>query len=93
MWQFGVECPPEHVGRQARPRAESDHLSQGMNAGVRPAAGQHADPLPRDLLDRRFQRPLQRFTPRLDLPARVIRAVVGEGELDGSHAYQSVIRA
>src|SRR3972149_2088596 len=40
--QLGVQCPPEHVGRQGRFRAEADHLTQGVNTGVGSAPGDAA---------------------------------------------------
>ena len=64
---------------------KADHLAQGMNAGVGPAAGQHAHLLAGDFGDGLFQRFLNGRLARLRLPAGVVRAVVGDGELEGSH--------
>ncbi len=41
--QVGVDGPMQHVERQLALGAEADHLPQGVDAGVGPPAGQHAD--------------------------------------------------
>ena len=39
--QLGVQGPLQHFGRQRAFAAKRGHLSQGVNAGVGPSAGQH----------------------------------------------------
>ena len=82
--QVGVERAQQHFRRQRRVGAEPNHLAQGVNPGVGPAAGQHAHPLPGDFGDGIFQRFLNGGLAELILPAGVGRAVVGDGELEGS---------
>ena len=83
--QVGVERPQKHLGRQRRLGAEADDLAQGVNAGVGPPAGQHADSLAGHFGDGVFQRFLNGRLVGLDLPAGVGRAVVGDGEFEGAH--------
>ena len=83
--QLGVKRPLQYVGRQTVLGPKTDDLPQRVYAGVGTAAGDGADTLAGDLLQRRLQHALHRFSPRLDLPAGVGGTVIGQDELDGSH--------
>ena len=80
--QFGVQGALEDAGREAAFSAETGHLAQGVNARVSSPAADDPDPLAGDFGQRRFEHLLHRLAPRLDLPARISGAVVGERELE-----------
>ena len=89
MRQVGIQGALEHLGRQSALGAEADHLSSGVDAGIGPPAGGHADQLSGDRRQGRLQNFLDRRLARLDLPASVRCAVVGYGQFDRAHARTS----
>src|SRR5437588_662604 len=78
-----VERPPKAYGRDAGGRGQRRDLSERVHARVGPAgagdARVGAEPAAR-LLD---QGPLHRARARLDLPAVIVRAVVGQHQTKG----------
>ncbi len=90
--QIGVQRTAERLGRKRRIGAQSDDLLQGVNAGVGPPAGQDADSLAGDLGNGVFERFLDGNPIGLELPAGVVRAVVGDGEFESSHGPAAIMK-
>src|SRR3954463_10795017 len=78
--QKRVEAAVEVVVGEARFRGETDHLAEGMDAGVGTAGGSETQRLLREALPSGFERALDGRLIRLDLPTGVGRAVVGDGD-------------
>ncbi len=83
--QQGVEGAQELGGGQLRTRLEMRHLPERMHAGIGPPCGVDREIFLRQLADDVGQRPLDRRSPGLNLPAAEVGAVIGQGEFDVMH--------
>lgn len=82
--QVGVEGSQQNIGRQLRIGTKPNDLAKSMNAGVGPAAGQDANTPAGYFGDGVFERSLHGRPIELELPTGVGRAVVCNGEFEGS---------
>ena len=91
--QHGVQRFLQNCSATSRLGAEAGHLAQGVDAGVGPSAGREPHLFSGDLLEGRFERYLDRFAIRLDLPAEIVGAVVSDGEFERSHGENGLVAA
>src|SRR5262249_663391 len=80
-----VEGPHDRLRRVSRGGKEVDHLAEGMDAGVGPAAGRGGRAGAGQLVEGVLDDVLHRPEPRLPLPAAELGPIVAERQLDIPH--------
>ena len=80
-----VQRPHQRVGLDRALERKRGDLAQRVHARVGPAGAGDADIAAIELAKRVLDQPLDRRARRLPLPADVVRAVVGEGDLERRH--------
>ena len=85
LWQPLIQRVTHPLRRDRGVCIKYCHISQGMDPGIRPAGADHLNVLARQLPDRPVQHFFNCHTIRLDLPAAIIRAVIGNGQSDSFH--------